>query len=142
MRDGEKVISLRKKLGLHPYARERDKMEKMTKREFMTAIVNGEMTDELKAFAAAEIEKMDAANEARKAKVSKKAAENAPLMDKIYNDILDEEEPETATTVGEMLEVSTQKASALLRKMVEEGRAVKVDVKVPKKGIQKGYKRA
>lgn len=127
---------------MHPYARERDKMEKMTKREFMTAIVNGEMTDELKAFAAAEIEKMDAANEARKAKVSKKAAENAPLMDKIYNDILDEEEPETATTVGEMLEVSTQKASALLRKMVEEGRAIKVDVKVPKKGIQKGYKKA
>lgn len=140
MRDGEKVISLRKKLGLHPYARERDKMENMTKRDFMTAIANGEMTDELKEYAAAEIRKIDAANEARRAKTSKKAAENAPLMDKIYEDILGDE-PVTATVVGELMEISTQKASALLRKMVDEGRAAKVDVKIPKKGTQKGYTR-
>ena len=31
----------------------------MTKREFLTAVSNGEMTDELKEFATAEIKKMD-----------------------------------------------------------------------------------
>ena len=36
----------------------------MTKREFLTNVANGTMTDELKAFAAEEIVKMDAALEA------------------------------------------------------------------------------
>lgn len=123
--------------------RKRNIMEKMTKREFMEAIVKfaeeGAVGEEYGAFAKEEIEKLDAALEKRREKVSAKQAENAPLMDKIYEMLGDE--PMTATVVGEMLEVSTQKASALLRKMVEEGRAAKTDVKIPKKGVQKGYTR-
>lgn len=118
-------------------------MEKMTKREFMEAIVKfaneGAVGEEYGAFAKEEIEKLDAALEKRREKVSAKQAENAPLMDKIYEMLGDE--PMTATVVGEMLEVSTQKASALLRKMVDEGRVAKTDVKIPKKGVQKGYTR-
>lgn len=118
-------------------------MEKMTKREFLTAIVGlgaeGKIESELSAFAEEEIVKMDEALAKRKEKVSAKAAENAPLMDKIYDDFLKEDEPMTATVIGELMEVSTQKASALLRKMVEAGRASVEDVKIPKKGTQKGY---
>lgn len=118
-------------------------MEKMTKREFMEAIVKfaeeGTVGAEYGDFAKEEIEKLDATLARRREKVSAKQAENAPLMDKIYEMLTDE--PMTATVVGEMLEVSTQKASALLRKMVEEGRAAKTDVKIPKKGTQKGYTR-
>ncbi len=120
-------------------------MEKMTKREFLTAIVElgteGTISSELGDFAEEEIAKLDAALAKRKEKVSAKAAENAPLMDKIYEDILKEDEVVTATVVGELMEVSTQKASALLRKMVEDGRATAEDVKIPKKGTQKGYKK-
>ena len=52
----------------------------MTKRDFMTMVMNGEMTDEMKDFARAEIEKLDAALEKRKNTISKKALENIPLM--------------------------------------------------------------
>ena len=103
----------------------------MTKRDFMTMVMNGEMTDEMKDFARAEIEK-------RKNTISKKALENIPLMDRIYNEILCEE-AKTATDVAEVMEISVQKASSLLRKMVEDGRATKTEVKIPKKGVQKGY---
>ena len=120
-------------------------MEKMTKREFLTAIVElgteGTISSELGDFAEEEIAKLDAALAKRKEKVSAKAAENAPLMDKIYEDILKEDEVVTATVVGELMEVSTQKASALLRKLVDEKRAIVEDVKIPKKGTQKGYKK-
>lgn len=120
-------------------------MEKMTKREFLTAIVElgteGTISSELGDFAEEEIAKLDEALAKRRAKVSAKAAENAPLMDKIYEDILKEDEVVTATVVGELMEISTQKASALLRKLVEADRATAEDVKIPKKGTQKGYKK-
>lgn len=121
-------------------------MEKMTKREFVEAVikmVDGEEVDAmaLKVFAAEEIQKMDKALTDRKAKAIEKDAENRALRQKIYEDILKEDEAVTATVVGEMMEISTQKASAQLRKMVSEGMASVEEVKVTKKGVQKGYKK-
>ena len=86
------------------------------------AIVAGNVTEEIQAMAAAEIEKLNAANARRREQVSKKAQENAPLIEKIVNEILGEE-PLTATMVGEKLGVSTQKASALCRQAVKDGQA-------------------
>lgn len=115
-------------------------MDKMTKREFYTAIMNGEIDEQVKLFASEELEKMDAANEKRRNTLSKKAQENLPLLQQITDEILTEE-PKTATDVAAVLEVSVQKASGLLRRLVEEGKAVKVDVKIKGKGkgTQKGY---
>lgn len=113
-------------------------MDKMTKREFYTAIMNGEIDEQVKLFAAEELEKMDAANEKRRNTLSKKAQENQPLLQQITDEILSEE-PKTATDVAAVLEVSVQKASGLLRRLVEDGKAVKVDVKIKGKGTQKGY---
>ena len=48
-------------------------------------------------------------------------------------------EPKTASDVATELGVTPQKASALLRQVVAEGKATVTDVKVPKKGAQKGY---
>ena len=110
----------------------------MTKREFLTAVSNGEMTDELKDFATAEIEKMNNSAAARAAKPSKTQLENAPLVDRIVNEILGTE-PKTATEVAEVLEVKVQKASALLRMAVAQERAVQTEVKLPKKGKVKAY---
>ena len=110
----------------------------MTKREFYVAISNGEMTDELMAMATAEIEKMDAANEKRKEKTSKKAEENQPLIDRIVREILTSE-PQTATDIATVLELSVQKTSALCRAAVAQGSAVQTEVKVPKRGTQKAY---
>lgn len=110
----------------------------MTNREFLTNIANGTITDAEKAFAEERLAKIDATNEARKNKPSKKATENAPLMDQIANEVLSAEAV-TAATVAEALGVSVQKASHLLRALVADGRAVVTDVKVPKKGTQKAY---
>lgn len=112
----------------------------MTKREFYVAVSNGEMNDELMAMAAAEIEKMDAANEKRKEKTSKKAEENQPIIDRIVNEILTAE-PQTATDVAAVLEVSVQKASSLCRAAVAQGKAIQSEIKVPKRGTMKAYSR-
>ena len=113
-------------------------MDKMTKREFYTAIMKGEIDEQVKLFASDELEKMDAVNEKRRNTLSKKAKENEPLLNKIEREILTEE-PKTATDVAAILEVSVQKASGLLRRLVEDGKAAKVDVKIKGKGTQKGY---
>ena len=111
----------------------------MTKRERFEAIINGTIDhDELVAYAENELAKMDAANEKRRNSVSKKAKENAPLVDRIVNEILGDE-PKTATDIAAVMELSVQKVSALCRAAVKEGRAVSEDVKVKGKGTQKGY---
>ena len=49
----------------------------MTNREFLNAIVEANVNDELTAFALAEIEKLDHTNEVRRAKMAEKAVEKA-----------------------------------------------------------------
>jgi hypothetical protein len=111
----------------------------MTNREFLTAIANMEnVPAELKAEATARIEKLDATNEARKNKPSKKATENAPILEQIYGEILTNE-AQTASAVAEAAGFSVQKANALLRQLVDAGKAAVEDVKVPKKGTVKAY---
>lgn len=110
----------------------------MTRRDFLTNVSTGTMTDEIMAFAATELEKMDAANEKRKEKVSKKAEENQPLIDRIVNEVLGAE-PMTATDVAGVLTISTQKASAMCRAAVAQGKAIQTEVKVKGKAPQKAY---
>lgn len=110
----------------------------MTKREFYVAIKEADVSDEIKAFAEAAIIKLDETNEKRRNAVSKKAEENIPLLEQIVNDILTNE-PQTASDIAPVLEISVQKASYLLRTLADEGKADVQDVKIPKKGKQKGY---
>ena len=109
----------------------------MTYREMLTAIVNGELNEDVVEKAHERLERLDAENEKRKNRVSKKAAENEPIKEAILGVL--GAEPKTATEVGGEVEISTQKASALLRQLVEAGSVVKTDVKVKGKGVQKGY---
>lgn len=111
----------------------------MTKREFYQAIVEGTVTEEMSAFAAEAIAKMDATNAARREKVTAKQAENLVLVEKVVEMLGDE--PLTATDIAAALEVNPQKASALARMAVKQGAAVSTDVKGPK-GKCKGYTRA
>lgn len=109
----------------------------MTKRDFYVSVANGTINDEVIEKANELIEKLDAENEKRKNRVSKKALENEPIKERIV-EVLGEE-PKTATEIGAEIEISTQKASALLRQLVEAGSVAKTDVKVKGKGVQKGY---
>jgi len=112
----------------------------MTEREMLTAVVNGTINEEVIAKAQAMIEAKDAANAKRREKESKKAQENAPLKERIVAEILGTE-PKTATVVAKEFGegMSVQKASALLRQIVEAGKAVQSEVKVTGKGVQKAY---
>ena len=109
----------------------------MTNREFYSNIVNGNITEEVVAHAATAIEKLDAALEARKNKPSKKATENAPVLEAITGILTSE--PAVASDIATAAGISTQKASALLRQLVATGVAVQSEVKVPKKGTVKAY---
>lgn len=106
----------------------------MTNREFYTAIVNSDLNDEMKAFATDAIAKLDARNAKRASTLSKTQKENAPLIEKIAS--LLTSEPKLASELAKEMEISTQKASALVKKV--EGVSV-CDVKVKGKGTQKGY---
>lgn len=111
----------------------------MTNREFLTSVSTlTNVSEELVAFAKAALDKMDATNAARKNKPSKTAIENAPLVDKIVHEVLGTE-PMTASDIAEVIGVSTQKASALMRQIVAHGDAVATDIKLPKKGTCKAY---
>lgn len=106
----------------------------MTNREMLTEVINRNITDEVIAKANEELAKLDARNARRKEMPSKKAIENAPIIEAIKGVL--GEEPLTASDVAERVEISTQKASALLKQI--EGVTV-TDVKVKGKGTRKAY---
>ena len=115
----------------------------MTKRMALEAIVAEMENEDVKAWATAELEKMDAANEARKNKVTPKKQELIDAATKLAAEYFTDE-PMTATQVAEVFggDMKVQKASAIARKAVEMGLATQVDVKVKGKGTVKGYIKA
>lgn len=115
-----------------------------TMREFYNAIINEEtITNEMREYAERQLMQMDATNEKRKEKAAIKAKEKEPRIRQVADMLT--AEPKTATIIAAELtelegaEVKVQAASALLRQAVAKGWACVQDVKVPKKGTQKGY---
>lgn len=106
----------------------------MTQREFYTAIVNSDLADELKDFAKASIEKLDVRNAKRAERPSKVQLANEPIIKAIADTLTSE--PTLASEIATACGISTQKASALVKKV--DGVSV-CDVKVKGKGTQKGY---
>ena len=120
----------------------------MTKREFFVNAAAGEMTEEMAAFAAEQLVKMDETLAKRKGKVSEKEQAkrdaNEALARRVAKEILGAEAKtatDVATELTEMLgeEVKVQKASTLCCKAVELGLAIQTEVKIPKKGTRKVY---
>lgn len=106
----------------------------MTNREFFNAVISAEITDEVIAHAKESLEKLDIRNAKRAERPSKTQKANEPII-KAIADLLTNE-PMLASEIAEKCEISTQKASALVKKV--EGVSV-CDVKVKGKGTQKGY---
>ena len=116
----------------------------MTKREFLNeviAVIDGTSEVnvlELKEFAKAEIVKLDERNANRSSKPTKTQIENEPIKEKIL-EVLSTGEKMVASAIAEKVEISTQKASALCRQLVESQKLKVEEVKIPKKGKQKAY---
>lgn len=111
----------------------------MTKREFLNAVIETVAVEELKDFAKAEIEKMDARNAKRASTPSKKALANEPIKQEIIGFITGKEVPQIASEIATALGISTQKSSALCGQLVEIGTLNVEDVKIKGKGKVKGY---
>ena len=114
----------------------------MTKREFLNAVIANVEVAEIAEYAKAEIEKMDARNAKRSHTPSKTAIANEPIKAKIVewlNALAGIDGPKTASEIAEEIGISTQKASALCRQLVADGKISVGEVKVKGKGKQKCY---
>lgn len=110
----------------------------MTNREFYNAIINGSMTDEVKAHAAEALSKLDERNQKRSSKPTKTQLENEPVKTAIV-DYLILHGGAVAADIAAEVDITTQKASALCRQLVESGKLTVEEVKIPKKGKCKKY---
>lgn len=115
----------------------------MTSREFFNAVIEGNITDEIKDFAKSQIEKLDNKNAKRKSTDSKTQKENKAIKTSLLA-TMEKDKVYTASEVAGTVDGinSTQKASALLRQLVEEGKLVSEEVKIKGKGKVKGYRLA
>ena len=112
--------------------------DKMTNRQALTLIVNGNLTDEVKAWARGEIDKLNAKNDKRKNTKSKDQIANESLMDNIVA-YIKANGSQVASALGSALGISTQKASALCKLLVDGGELIVADKKVKGKGAVKEY---
>lgn len=104
--------------------------KKMTTRDFLKAVLSNEITPEVLGKAQELIDKLDEANAKRKdapKKPSKASIENAPIADAIeaYLVALGPNTPALAKDIAAAVGQTVQKASAVLKAMVEDGRAVR-----------------
>lgn len=104
----------------------------MTKREFYELVMTLG-NDEATSFAQSEIEKLNARNERRSSQPNKRQKENEPIKAQIVASIGD---GMTAKTIGETVGISTQKASALCRQLVENGTFSATEEKVDKRKVK------
>lgn len=111
--------------------------DKMTNREGYTAIINGNITEAVKEWAQENLDKLDARNDKRKNTMSKTQKENEGTMTEILKLLTDG--AAVASEIGTILGISTQKASALCRLLVSEGKIEAKEIKVKNKGSVKQY---
>ena len=116
----------------------------MTSREFFKAVVEGNITVEVKDFAELQIRKLDNKNAKRKSTDSKTQKENREIKKTLLATMKKDKLYTASEIAGMGIEgiTSTQKASALLRQMVETGILTSEEVKVKGKGKVKGYRLA
>ena len=121
----------------------------MTKREFLVAVIESTVDENIKEFAENEIAKLDTMNAKRREKASEKNAEKVEMVKGIVDKYLGTE-VKTASMIKDAMEadgferadgksVNTQFVSAVMRKAVELGLAKSEDVKITGKGNCKGY---
>lgn len=126
----------------------------MTQREFLNAILNGtftnaagevesvvvdnEINNELLTYVREAITKLNVKNEKRKNSMTPKQKENEQLKAQILN-MMEIGTAYTASAIGEAMELSTQRVSALMRQLENAGR-VRSEMVATNKGRKvKGY---
>lgn len=114
---------------------------KMTYKVFYQNVINAGLSDEMTAFAQNALQTLENKAKARAEKGTKTQRDNAIIKANIVKAM----EADTVYTVASIITMgiegvtSTQKASALLRQLKDEGVVTESEVKVKGKGKVKGY---
>lgn len=111
---------------------------KITSREVLTLIVNGVSNETTVGWASEMLAKMDEKNSKRKNTKSKEQIANEGVMDNIVA-YIKTNGSQVASALGAALGISTQKASALCKILVDGGELTVADKKVKGKGSVKEY---
>ena len=111
----------------------------LTFRGFYEAVVDGNVSDEVKEFAQTQIEKLNARNEARKNKETPAAKAKAEADEALRQRIIEATEVGvnyTAKAIAEVLgdDVKFQKVASVIKPLVENGTFVKGETKIKGKG--------
>lgn len=111
--------------------------DKMTNRQALTLVANGNITDEVKVWAKGEIDKLDKKNAKRKAAEGEIKAENKPIAEAIVKALANGSmlSPDLAKAIGQ----NTQKTNGVAGEMVKLGMLTKTKVKVKGKGELTSY---
>ena len=112
--------------------------DKITSRDILTLIANGTSNDITIEWAKGMLAKMNEKNSKRKNTKSKEQIANEGIMDNIVA-YIKTNGSQVASALGTALGISTQKASALCKKLVEGGELTVADKKVKGKGSVKEY---
>lgn len=110
----------------------------MNNREFFEKVIAANINEEITAFATTAIEKMDAENEKRRKRNAEKLVELEPVMEQIM-ELVSDDPTITADIAAHFDDMSTQKISSILRKMVEMGKISQIEVTITGKGKRKAY---
>ena len=110
---------------------------KFTNRQALTLIINGNLTDEVIAWAQGEIAKLDKKNAKRKAAEGTIKEENKPIAEAILSALANGSmlSADLARAIGQ----TTQKTNGVAGEMVKLGMLTKSKVKVKNKGEQTAY---
>ena len=111
--------------------------DKMTNRQALTLVANGNLTEEVKAWALGEIAKLDKKNAKRKAAEGEIKAENKEIAEAILSALANGSmlSVDLAKTIGQ----SVPKTNGVAGEMVKLGMLTKTKVKVKGKGDQTSY---
>lgn len=111
--------------------------EKFTNRMALTLVANGNITEEVRAWALNEIAKLDKKNAKRKATEGEIKAENKPIAEAILKAL--EGGSMISSTLAMTIGQTTQKTNGVAGEMVKLGMLTKFKVKVKNKGEQTAY---
>ena len=109
-----------------------------TNREVLTLVANGTTNDITKAWAKEMLAKLDERNEKRKNTKTKEQIANEGVMNSIV-EYIKANGSQVASALGTALGISTQKASALCKILVDGGELTVADKKIKGKGSVKEY---
>lgn len=110
----------------------------MTQREFITKVIEANISEEMNVKGAELLAGLDKRN-AQKASTQTKTQKENEVLKASMVEKLEKGKGYLAVEIASAMGFSTSKASALAKQLVAEGKATVADVKVKSKGMQKSY---